>query len=109
MAARARAALDDQWRSLDSLIDGMARRARGYASGAADESDDDSGAEPVAPGAAAQISTLRAERDQLRRLLATANSELRAAHAEIRALRALPQHSRGVLAQWWVRWSQRRR
>ena len=126
MAARSRPArsarssaagvsLQEQWRSLDGLLDTMARRTRSYAPDAEEE---DVPASAAAGDAAAQgqIAALRGERDQLRQLLAGAHAELRTAQAEIRDLQARLGGAaagaavpRSALAEWWSRWLQRLR
>lgn len=120
MAPRSRSAavLQEQWRSLDSLLDSMAQRTRSYAATNAEE--DDVADLAAASGAASsqEVVTLRRERDQLRRLLAASNDDLRTARAEIRTLRlrlgearsaatAVPVPPRLRLAEWWTRWLQR--
>jgi len=105
-AAAGGAALQEQWRSLDGMLDSLAKRARGYAAADGDEES----AAPVAGVEGPALSALRQERDQLRRLLASAHAELRAARGEIREMRERlrVQHnaevSRGPLAAWWTRW-----
>jgi hypothetical protein len=83
------AALTEQWRSLDTMLDKLATRTRGYATAAGDDEDDVP--QPAVVGTASALSQLAAmqrERDQLRRLLARSNADLRAARAELGELRA---------------------
>jgi hypothetical protein len=116
------AALTEQWRSLDTMLDKLATRTRGYAAAGDDEDDVPQPAVVGTASALSQLAAMQRERDQLRRLLARANADLRAARAELGELRARAGargggraagqgrvQVRNPLAAWWLRWWERGR